>query len=87
MRFYKVLQNTNANYYNGDLFENEIVCFSFYFRRIVVISDGHKSTRFIFATDSIKLNLILTEKVRPLTQQELNKIKPHLRIEHLKYDL
>ena len=88
MRFYKVLQNTTTSTWRDDIiFKNDIICFSRYFHQLVVVSDGLKKTRFLYSPDKWRLNLILSEKVRPLTQKELNRIKPHLKVEHLKYDL
>ena len=88
MRFYKVLQNTKANAWTTDLLnEGDIICFSAYFKQLIVVSNSREKTKFLYSPDRWRLNLILSEKVRPLTQKELNKIKPHLRVEHLKYDL
>lgn len=85
MRFLKVLKDINTRY--DIIRQGEIICFSKYFRWIVVISDGKQKTRHIYSTDKIKLHLILEGKLRFLTDKELNKIKPHLRKEHFNIDL
>ncbi len=88
MRFYKVLCNTSTSAFkHNTINEGEIVCFSFYFKGVVVISDGKQKTRHLYSTDRYKLNLILSDKVTPLTEKELNKIRPHLKKEHFNKDL
>lgn len=88
MRFFKVLQNISVSNWSQDVIqEGEIICFSRYFTGIVVISDGTKSTRHFYSDSRQKLNLILSGKVIPLTETELNRIRPHLKKEHLNYDL
>jgi len=86
MRFYK-MTNTVHIFYGRNIEVGDIICISRYFKKLVIYRNSITKVRFITFSDKKKINLLVSGRCKPLTKSELNKIKPHLRREHLKYDL
>lgn len=90
MRFYKATEDIDiSSYYPKGkvLKKGRIICFSEYFTCGVLISDGTEKTSFLWKSTTSLMEHVLDGKLTPLTQKQLNKIRPHLRKEHFGVDL
>ena len=88
MRFYKTTQPAKLSPYSTDILKQGVViCISKYFKHCVVYPSVTEKTFMCYSRDEYLLEHIIEGKLTPLTQKELNKIKPHLRKEHFGRDL
>ena len=88
MRFLKTAQSTKLSPYSTKtLKEGTIVSISKYFKHCVVYPSVTEKSFMYYAWYKYLLELILDGKLLPLTEKELDKIKPHLRKEHFGIDL
>lgn len=85
MRFFKAKQD--IPYLNGIIEKGRVLSSSKYYKNVVIVSDGTEKTKLTWMSKIGLFELFLTEKIKPLTKKELNKIKPHLKKEQLESDL
>jgi len=88
MRFFRAEESFEMGIYRKTMVQKgRVVCFSNYFTWTVLVSDGDEKTKFLYGGSYGALELFIEGKLVPLTEKELNKIKPHLRKEHFGRDL
>lgn len=87
MRFFRAIEDLEGlSFHKTTIEKGSVICFSKYFDWDVLVSDGTQKTEFIWMSGEKSLESILNGKLIPLTQKELDKIKPHLKKEHFGRD-
>lgn len=80
MRFFKVVKPKYG------LKEGDRIVFSKYYRKVPILSDGERKTKYIYISKLNRLDLILDGYVVPMSDSEIRKLIPYLPKMCLEFD-